>query len=653
MADNRSAVQTPLAIPILATQMGRPRLLPLRLPSSKIRWFALLALLVSVGASPGTLFAAQPCQVVLTGQSRIPLSLDWKFAMGGHAEGRDPAFDDSLWPAAAPPFRPAGLPGGRTGEFWMRCHIVLAGARPDPFFLHLERATDAMEVYFNGTLIGRRGTVAPFSLSSPEAADVPIPPGLWQEQNVLSLRLFAASPLSTIAPAPELTRFEGTARWDRLDVLALALSALIAIAATLWLLRGLLTRTRRDALLVSLFGLTFAAAEAIRHGMRTEWFDSYAGSAVARAMLGITIPVLLLEWLLHRSAARRTRPMILIEMGAAVIALLVGVILFLPPHFQAAVLALGPYLYAAFLAGFWAFNLHQLSRLGGMVALRPLLPALLPLALATFLDLAGSAGLLPLPGIVIFVLPVLPAAVVIAWRSESVSSLEPAPETATPTGLRPTADAILATVRADFARRVAAAREFPRAKSARSNNSSSTPAEPSDPLERWIQDVQILSDLQHDALERRPTRFSIREHIEGVAAEALSATEEKPNRLQMFLPPSQERFWSDARLIRSIVFHLVENALLYSSGKIEVRAERSGNVMRLRVRDQGPGMPSDLRDHVFDPFVRGSRKPGSGLGLTFVDRAVAHLGGRLHMESGEGFFTLVEIDIPELQEGAA
>src|SRR4029077_5763952 len=50
------------------------------------------------------------------------------------------------------------------------------------------------------------------------------------------------------------------------------------------------------------------------------------------------------------------------------------------------------------------------------------------------------------------------------------------------------------------------------------------------------------------------------------------------------------------------------------------------NAVRLQVRDTGPGIPEEIRDRLFDPFVSG-RTGGSGLGLAIVQRAVeAHRG---------------------------
>jgi two-component system OmpR family sensor kinase/two-component system sensor histidine kinase QseC len=82
----------------------------------------------------------------------------------------------------------------------------------------------------------------------------------------------------------------------------------------------------------------------------------------------------------------------------------------------------------------------------------------------------------------------------------------------------------------------------------------------------------------------------------------------------------------DAPQLRSLVRNLVDNAVKHggSPPQVEVRLERDGGALRLRVDDNGPGIPAAERERVFDRFHRreGTAAEGSGLGLAIV-RAVA------------------------------
>jgi signal transduction histidine kinase len=69
------------------------------------------------------------------------------------------------------------------------------------------------------------------------------------------------------------------------------------------------------------------------------------------------------------------------------------------------------------------------------------------------------------------------------------------------------------------------------------------------------------------------------------------------------------------------------------------------HAVRLQIRDTGPGIPSDIRDRLFDPFVSG-RPGGSGLGLAIVQRAVEAHRGLVLVESAPGTGTTFTIFLP-------
>ena len=78
----------------------------------------------------------------------------------------------------------------------------------------------------------------------------------------------------------------------------------------------------------------------------------------------------------------------------------------------------------------------------------------------------------------------------------------------------------------------------------------------------------------------------------------------------------------DAAMLGELVANLVDNALLYTpaGGRVTVYVDATGEGARLRVEDDGPGIPASERERVFDRFHRvlGSGVEGSGLGLAIV-----------------------------------
>jgi signal transduction histidine kinase len=115
-------------------------------------------------------------------------------------------------------------------------------------------------------------------------------------------------------------------------------------------------------------------------------------------------------------------------------------------------------------------------------------------------------------------------------------------------------------------------------------------------------------------------------------------------------PPSWPGALGHGPWIEEVWVNYLSNALAYG-GKppvIEVGAEPWTDAMvRFWVRDNGPGIAPDAREHIFLPFTRLSQVnvSGHGLGLSIVLRIITKLGGEVGVESepGQGslfFFTL-------------
>jgi two-component system sensor histidine kinase BaeS len=99
------------------------------------------------------------------------------------------------------------------------------------------------------------------------------------------------------------------------------------------------------------------------------------------------------------------------------------------------------------------------------------------------------------------------------------------------------------------------------------------------------------------------------------------------------------RVRGDRERLRQVLANLIENAVKYSAvgDEVEVTARRDNGVVRISVRDRGPGIPYDQQRLIFEKFGRadvpGSSKPGSGLGL-FIARSIAEAhGGTLEVRS--------------------
>lgn len=106
----------------------------------------------------------------------------------------------------------------------------------------------------------------------------------------------------------------------------------------------------------------------------------------------------------------------------------------------------------------------------------------------------------------------------------------------------------------------------------------------------------------------------------------------------------------DGTMLREMIVNLVDNALRYSKsgGTITVKLAAADGEAVLTVADDGPGIPVDERDHVFERFYRiaGSTEEGSGLGLAIVREVVENAGGRVTLRDGAAGGLVVEVRLP-------
>jgi signal transduction histidine kinase len=66
----------------------------------------------------------------------------------------------------------------------------------------------------------------------------------------------------------------------------------------------------------------------------------------------------------------------------------------------------------------------------------------------------------------------------------------------------------------------------------------------------------------------------------------------------------------------------------------------------VRIADQGPGIPREDRERMFDPFVRGESSTGTGLGLAIARAIVEAHGGVIRVADAPGGGTAVIIELP-------
>jgi signal transduction histidine kinase len=175
-------------------------------------------------------------------------------------------------------------------------------------------------------------------------------------------------------------------------------------------------------------------------------------------------------------------------------------------------------------------------------------------------------------------------------------------------------------------------------------------------LVRLLNDLLDLarSDAGRLAVSPRPTAVAplVEEAVRTMRAQTESSNQVLVADLEPDLPPIS----AEADRIRQILVNLLTNAHEYSpeGASIEVTARVIDDEVEIAVTDNGPGIPEDQIEHIFERFVRGDagltqRVGGTGLGLAISKSLVELHGGTLAVESTPGVGSTFAFRLPAVR----
>jgi PAS domain S-box-containing protein len=111
------------------------------------------------------------------------------------------------------------------------------------------------------------------------------------------------------------------------------------------------------------------------------------------------------------------------------------------------------------------------------------------------------------------------------------------------------------------------------------------------------------------------------------------------DRLQLNIPPDLPLFYADPQRIEAVLRNLIENAAKYAgeNSPVRISANVEANHLVIRVNDEGPGIPAEERERIFDSFYQlenglNRKSSGAGLGLAICRGFVIAHGGKIWVE---------------------
>jgi len=173
-----------------------------------------------------------------------------------------------------------------------------------------------------------------------------------------------------------------------------------------------------------------------------------------------------------------------------------------------------------------------------------------------------------------------------------------------------------------------------------------------------IDKVLNLDQLDNGEIRLRSELYDVQQGLESVVSSMRLRNDHKDATIKYF--PAEEPCFVDGDPLHltNVFYNLVDNALKYSgaSAMIIIDCRVENDMVRVSIKDNGPGIPRMYRDRIFERFFRIQEEPdqhnvkGSGLGLHYVKQIITQHGGRVEVSSEPGNGSNFTVILPSYHE---
>jgi len=121
------------------------------------------------------------------------------------------------------------------------------------------------------------------------------------------------------------------------------------------------------------------------------------------------------------------------------------------------------------------------------------------------------------------------------------------------------------------------------------------------------------------------------------------------NNIELELEPADISVHADGNKLLRVLQNLLRSAadeLNVQAGRVTISGRNLPSEVEICLRDNGPGIPDEIRSRLFDPFVTSGRRAGTGLELAMAKSIIEAHGGRLNCESKPGEGTAFYLRLP-------
>ena len=176
-------------------------------------------------------------------------------------------------------------------------------------------------------------------------------------------------------------------------------------------------------------------------------------------------------------------------------------------------------------------------------------------------------------------------------------------------------------------------------------------------LSTLVDSLLDISKLDAGAVQPEMRRVNVKELIERIEVDYRPVARDK--KLTFRVAPVDAVVETDPVLLERMLRNLVDNAFKYTAvGSVTLDAEVDQRMVRIAVRDTGPGIPKAERERIFEEFYQvgnpeRDRAKGLGLGLAIVQRLARLLGLEVQLETHPGRGSIFAVTLARAGEGSA
>jgi len=144
----------------------------------------------------------------------------------------------------------------------------------------------------------------------------------------------------------------------------------------------------------------------------------------------------------------------------------------------------------------------------------------------------------------------------------------------------------------------------------------------------------VLTRLEAHAVDVVIERVDIRDMIEETTSSMNVLFQEKNIEVSYDFPSKPMIISMDEHSLQKVITNLLTNALRYAKSMVSWKVIEVGNTLEVSISNDGPMIPSDLQNKIFDRFQKGEQG-NIGIGLAIVQSVMEHYGGHVRVQSDE------------------